>query len=82
MLDFYSHAREGRDTWDLIAYKLYGDFYSHAREGRDMIEHVMPVRLYNISTHTPARGVTCFPCWAWTQAPISTHTPARGVTTE
>ena len=34
------------------------DFYSHAREGRDE-GNLKLVRSINISTHTPARGVTC-----------------------
>ena len=33
------------------------DFYSHAREGRDE-GNLKLVRSINISTHTPARGVT------------------------
>ena len=34
-VDFYSHAREGRDLLWLDAGIWSKDFYSHAREGRD-----------------------------------------------
>ena len=33
-------------------------FYSHAREGRDAQPYMYPALKNNISTHTPARGVT------------------------
>ena len=37
------------------------DFYSHAREGRDRF-HTIQNGNWNISTHTPARGVTPIFC--------------------
>ena len=55
--NFYSHAREGRDALLSTFTSDSINFYSHAREGRDEkignIESSM-----DISTHTPARGVT------------------------
>ena len=59
--DFYSHAREGRDQFSFAFIHASSDFYSHAREGRDYREK----RWYyepEISTHTPARGVTPIFC--------------------
>ena len=38
--------------------KYYENFYSHAREGRDWIEGECLNGTSDISTHTPARGVT------------------------
>ena len=55
------------------------DFYSHAREGRDE-GNLKLVRSINISTHTPARGVTASYADCRMLLQISTHTPARGVT--
>ena len=37
LLDFYSHAREGRDGNLSDCDEPLGDFYSHAREGRDEV---------------------------------------------
>ena len=38
-----------------------GNFYSHAREGRDDISDIVG-DTFQISTHTPARGVTPIFC--------------------
>ena len=57
--NFYSHAREGRDTPGGFPPAQILHFYSHAREGRDGASsspNSQPV----ISTHTPARGVTAY----------------------
>ena len=56
-MHFYSHAREGRDGTRTGTDETTGNFYSHAREGRDddVFRHEA---IINISTHTPARGVT------------------------
>ena len=56
--DFYSHAREGRDLARMKHWVEGKDFYSHAREGRDSQHVIVLCPLGNISTHTPARGVT------------------------
>ena len=36
-MNFYSHAREGRDDGLAKFDVTYNDFYSHAREGRDLM---------------------------------------------
>ena len=54
-------------------------FYSHAREGRDIYADP-PWSYRQISTHTPARGVTENGFIWGMDYEISTHTPARGVT--
>ena len=38
-VNFYSHAREGRDRRNRKMDTKYLNFYSHAREGRDMEKH-------------------------------------------
>ena len=56
-VNFYSHAREGRDPAECMFAAQFLYFYSHAREGRDaMSQYCISAR--SISTHTPARGVT------------------------
>ena len=79
MADFYSHAREGRDMLGRIISQAETDFYSHAREGRDK-KQLAALRDIQISTHTPARGVTLQFLEEQDKNGISTHTPARGVT--
>ena len=54
---FNSHARVGRDLHGLTARLRIEHFNSHARVGRDMIMYRIQ-QLENISTHTPAWGVT------------------------
>ena len=76
---FYSHAREGRDYAIVIALVDSSYFYSHAREGRDRRRWHKSMQ-ETISTHTPARGVTCPNQRVYGASEISTHTPARGVT--
>ena len=57
--NFYSHAREGRDPFSVSRYcRKIVDFYSHAREGRDVQAKENGYMDMQISTHTPARGVT------------------------
>ena len=58
--NFYSHAREGRDMHRGYGRANLTDFYSHAREGRDSAEMPEDMTFCDISTHTPARGVTVF----------------------
>ena len=79
LANFYSHAREGRDFVSAGATWKCTNFYSHAREGRDddVFRHEA---IINISTHTPARGVTNNGKSSDRRFFISTHTPARGVT--
>ena len=76
---FYSHAREGRDSIPAAKRRFFQNFYSHAREGRDQRPR-QPPQPQEISTHTPARGVTDTTVLGNISAGISTHTPARGVT--
>ena len=60
-MNFYSHAREGRDNALGYVVNSFTDFYSHAREGRDFCG-TLCVCTKIISTHTPARGVTPIFC--------------------
>ena len=57
-VNFYSHAREGRDNLVLAAQKplIYISTHTPAR-GVTHAAHVRRI-LVKISTHTPARGVT------------------------
>ena len=56
--NFNSHARVGRDTVITIEnYDRY-HFNSHARVGRDKVYRITD-EAWEISTHTPAWGVTC-----------------------
>ena len=57
-IHFYSHAREGRDLFELCDKRRISNFYSHAREGRDFGDPGDDNSTETISTHTPARGVT------------------------
>ena len=56
--DFNSHARVGRDDCPAHPLNALVNFNSHARVGRDRnVSFLRPVCL-QISTHTPAWGVT------------------------
>ena len=55
---FNSHARVGRDAPSGLVYSKLANFNSHARVGRDGGAITTPGYVGDISTHTPAWGVT------------------------
>ena len=55
--DFNSHARVGRDIRNHEKRLELRNFNSHARVGRDQVKNALK-KILEISTHTPAWGVT------------------------
>ena len=79
LINFYSHAREGRDSRCQPQLSAGMHFYSHAREGRDTIYTVRRYGVENFYSHArEGRDIGMDENIA--QEIISTHTPARGVT--
>ena len=60
MVHFNSHARVGRDRFQLGRCDRQSNFNSHARVGRDVTDWILFAD-HRISTHTPAWGVTPVP---------------------
>ncbi len=77
--NFNSHACVGRDKKLVSTLTTSNHFNSHARVGRDFAG-LASGNTHQISTHTPAWGVTNNTCKNAAVSGISTHTPAWGVT--
>ena len=56
------------------------DFNPHPREGGDVKAFIVSQSAFNISIHTPAKGVTDAGIFCVYDTDISIHTPAKGVT--
>ena len=60
--------------------KLTTDFNPHTREGCDLAGVTLYIQFYQISIHTPVKGVTHVPVVSLGPKGISIHTPVKGVT--
>ena len=78
-MNFYSHAREGRDQVPEEMPETVDDFYSHAREGRDRDWQTQIDDMADFYSHAREGRDNALLIPDHT-LPISTHTPARGVT--
>ncbi len=56
--DFNPHSREGSDASSSESITAIPDFNPHSREGSDDISAAARLQPFNISIHTPAKGVT------------------------
>ena len=78
--NFNPHSRKGSDPFSDALLSAYPNFNPHSRKGSDFDRFRVIIREFDISIHTPARGVTEWAKLTYKQDVISIHTPARGVT--
>ena len=77
---FNPHSHKGSDHGFVICnYFAINYFNPHSHKGSDNGEEIALIS-YDISIHTPTRGVTQKIHWHWIWKLISIHTPTRGVT--
>ncbi len=58
--NFNPHSRTGSDSAQQMTMTQRMYFNPHSRTGSDGTKQLPADNIYNISTHTPARGVTIF----------------------